>query len=105
MKAISSDSSHWRLAALTLATLVMLSLPSCGDDFAPASEIATLRIISVKADKPYAAPGDEVTFSLTFHDGIPEGPRPVEVIWIGPVYSVPLGRGRTCRKGSLPLSV
>jgi len=82
---------HLRLLALALGALVLLSQPSCGDEFAPPSLIDSLRVIAVAADKPYAAPGDDVTFSLTYHDGFPGGPREVEVTWIGGCVNPPGG--------------
>jgi hypothetical protein len=57
------------LAALagiaSLATLV-----ACGDDAAPGSRISTLRVIAVRADKPYAKPGDVVKLDALWWDGL-----------------------------------
>lgn len=74
-------------ALLGALAAVALGAPCCqGDPPAPPSAITTLRILSVTADRPYAAPGDKVTFKLTFHDALgaaAEGPRDVQVMWLG----------------------
>lgn len=76
----------------TLLGLAALSLFACVAGFDPPSKVDSLRIFSVVADKPYANPGDEVTFTMTYHDGYPppeEGPRPVQIVWIGGCFNPP----------------
>lgn len=70
---------RYLLLALLLA---MFLAPSCAPGFEPASKVTTLRVISVIADKPYAAPGDDVTLSMTVYDANDEGPRPLQIVWI-----------------------
>ncbi len=53
------------LVALALATLV-----GCGADLDPASRITTLRVMAVRADKPYAKPGDTVKLDALWYDGL-----------------------------------
>jgi hypothetical protein len=45
--------------AIALATTVTCA-PSCGGDFDPASRVTELRVLGVRADAPYAAPGQSV---------------------------------------------
>jgi hypothetical protein len=84
----------WRRPLLaTLAALLLV--PSCAPGFEAPSKINTLRILSVTADKPYAAPGDEVTLSMTYHDGahVPSdpasAPREVQIVWLGGCFDPP----------------
>jgi len=69
----------WRALAPTALTALLLA-PSCAPGFDPPSKVNTLRILAVTIDKPYAQPGDEVTFRMTVFDGA--GPRPVQIVWL-----------------------
>jgi hypothetical protein len=79
------------LASAALAAMFGPSVPlSCnGAGFDSISSIDGLRVLAVQADKPYANPGDEVTFQMTYDDGYvtagdPDaGPRPLEILWLG----------------------
>jgi hypothetical protein len=62
------------LSALSLATLA-----GCGPDFDPGSYVSSLRVLSVQTDKPYAAPGETVSFEATAYD--PAG-RDIDWAWI-----------------------
>ncbi|WP_437971166.1 hypothetical protein WMF04_18555 [Sorangium sp. So ce260] len=86
-----------RVLLAALATLA-LGIPCCaGSDMAPSSEVAGLRVLAVTADKPYAAPpstsaGEDVTFEMTYADGLDEaGPRAVEITWLGGCVNPPVG--------------
>ena len=75
---------------LCAAALVGVLAPSCGgNDSAPPSEVTSLRILAVTVadDASYAAPGDTVTFRMTFEDaagkGADGGARTIEVAWRG----------------------
>lgn len=64
----------------------------CGAPFDEPSDVSELRILAVVADKPYAAPGDEVKLDMTYHDGLgasdPDaGERPVQITWIGGCFN------------------
>jgi hypothetical protein len=60
-----------------------LALAACGgEDFDPASKVNSVRIFGVRADKPYAKPGETVTLEALFADGRLERPRPLRMFWI-----------------------
>jgi hypothetical protein len=69
------------LASLALAALAAPAVSSgCTGGFAPISQMTGLRVLAVVADKPYANPGDTVTFTMTYEydpptpdGGVPEG--------------------------------
>jgi hypothetical protein len=73
------------LAAAALTAFAAAAAPSCGQSFGPPSRIDVLRVITVTADPPFAAPGDTVTMRLTYADarGGPDGAEPIEVTWLG----------------------
>ncbi len=57
---------------------------SCAASFDPPSKVNALRLFSVDADKPYAKPGDTVTFKLNYADGLDrENARPIQITWLG----------------------
>lgn len=85
-----------RRPILTLLALAALGAPAiasgCQADFDPPTLINTLRVLAVSVDNPYPQPGDEVTFTMTYHDGYPgpeEGPRPVQILWLGGCFNPP----------------
>jgi hypothetical protein len=59
--------------------LALVALAGCGADFDPGSYVSSLRVLSVQADKPYAAPGETVHFEATTYD--PAG-RTIEWAWL-----------------------
>jgi hypothetical protein len=70
------------LGALALGALLGPGVGSgCATDFAPINQVDTLRVLAVVADKPYAKPGDTVTFAMTYAD--PQTSRPPEIVWFG----------------------
>lgn len=73
------------LAALALGAA--LAGPGCAPPFDSPSKIQALRILAVVADKPYAAPGDDVVFDMIYEDGTSSddggGSRQVEILWFG----------------------
>lgn len=62
-----------------LTALGLLALAGCGADFDPGSNVSSLRVLSVQADKPYAAPGETVRFEATSYD--PAG-RSIDWAWL-----------------------
>ncbi|NUQ75172.1 MAG: hypothetical protein HUU21_16605 [Polyangiaceae bacterium] len=82
------------LGALALTFLAAPAIASgCAASFDPPARVSTLRVLGITADKPYAAPGDEVTFEMTYFDGYGSeggsGPRPVEITWLGGCFNPP----------------
>jgi hypothetical protein len=61
------------------SALALVALAGCGADFDPGSYVSSLRVLSVQADKPYAAPGETVHFEATTYD--PAG-RTIEWAWL-----------------------
>lgn len=81
---------RWRRAVLGTLALAAIASPAiasgCVAGFDPPSLVSGLRVFAVVADKPYANPGDQVTFRVHYQDGLggPEdGSRPVSVYWFG----------------------
>jgi hypothetical protein len=80
------------LSLLALGALAAPGIASgCAAGFDPPSLVNTLRIFAVVADKPYASPGEDVAFTMTYHDGFPspEGPRLVQIVWLGGCFNPP----------------
>jgi hypothetical protein len=66
---------------LTLGFLALVC--ACGNtDFDPQSKVDSVRILSARADKPYAKPGEVVTLDLLAVDGRVTKARPMRVAWI-----------------------
>lgn len=63
---------------LGLPVLLGLAAVACGEDFAPASRVDDFRIMAVRADRPYAAPGERVELTTLSHE--PFG-RPITWAW------------------------
>lgn len=69
-------------AAAQLALGLSLSAAlGCGEDFDPASEIDSLRVLAVQKSAPYAHPGGRVDFTLLWHDTVPDRPPP-QIVWL-----------------------
>jgi hypothetical protein len=84
------------LSGLSLAALASPAIASgCAASFEAISDINSLRVLAVTADKPYAAPGDTVTFQITYHDGYKDPkapnapPREVQILWLGGCFDPP----------------
>jgi hypothetical protein len=70
------------LGALALALLTGPALSSgCAAGFAPSSQVDGLRVISVAADAPYAAPGEQVKLTLTYGDSRAGAAAPT-ILWL-----------------------
>ncbi len=61
-----------------LLAALMASLAACGADFDPGSNVSSLRVLSVQADQPFAAPGETVSIQAQSYD--PQG-RAIEWAW------------------------
>jgi hypothetical protein len=69
--------------AVGLILLGALAVFACGGEgFDPASKIDSVRMFVVKADKPYAKPGETVTLEALFTDARKDKPRVAKVYWI-----------------------
>lgn len=87
----------WRRPVLAVLALSAVASPAvsggCIGGFDAPSDVNALRVLAVELDKPYAQPGDEVKFSMSYHDGLgtpEEGQRPVQITWIGGCFD-PIG--------------
>lgn len=77
-----------RIASLVLGSLVTVlagaaTLAACaGEGFDPASRVDSVRLFAVRADKPYAKPGEVVTLEGLTTDARKDRPRPLKLYWI-----------------------
>ncbi len=66
-----------------LALLCLLWVVACGGGaFDPLGKINSVRVIGVRADKPYAKPGDAVTIEALAYDGRPDKTTPMQFVWL-----------------------
>jgi len=71
------------IAGLSVFAVGALALVACGgEDFDPQSKVTGVRIFGVRADKPYARPGETVTLEAFSADGRVEKPRPLKLYWL-----------------------
>ena len=70
--------------AIAIAALaVTAALFACGDNgFDPASKVDSVRLFVVRADKPFAKPGDTVTLEALVTDARKDKPRAAKLYWI-----------------------
>jgi hypothetical protein len=73
------------LGTLLIAATAAPPLASgCAAGFASVSQVDGLRVLAVVADKPYAKPGDTVTFTMNYEDGRdPARMRKPQILWLG----------------------
>ena len=74
-----SSRPYLGVALLLLGAFVVFA---CGGDFDPASKVDSVRLFAVKADKPYARPGESVTLEALFTDARKDKPRAAKLYWI-----------------------
>ena len=68
---------------LLLALAVVAALVACGGEgFDPASKVDSVRLFVVRADRPYAKPGETVTLEALLTDARKDKPRPAKLYWI-----------------------
>ena len=99
-----------RAPLLLTAALALSATLGCGPQFDLSSELESLRVLTVKKDKPYAQPGETVKMQLLWHDA--KGPRPVQRLFIGGCFNPPADLYYSCfpqlaelaAEGTLPLS-
>jgi hypothetical protein len=99
-----SPSRGPRRAVLGALALTLLASPAissgCAASFDPPARISSLRVLGITTDKPYAAPGDEVTFDMTYFDGFGgeegAGERPIQVTWLGGCFDPPSDQYFAC---------
>jgi hypothetical protein len=76
------------LGSLAVAVLAApVAGAGCGAGFAPISQVDSLRVLGVVADKPYAQPGENVTFTMTYDDRSKATPL---IVWLGRCFD-PIG--------------
>ena len=69
-------------SSLSLAALVVL-LSNCNRaDFDPVSKVESVRILAIRADEPYATPGDTVNLDVLAFDGRATQPEPMQIFWL-----------------------
>jgi hypothetical protein len=78
-----------RLSMIAFALAAAGVMPSCSGNFDPASKIQSVRVLGLKADKPYAKPGDTVTLEMLAVDRRPNRDRPMTIYWIPLVCTNP----------------
>ncbi len=80
----SHRARHLGLVALAASAYALATSASCAAAFDPPGKLNSLRILSVEADKPYAQPGETVTFKMSLVDALDAAnARPVQILWIG----------------------
>lgn len=68
---------------VVVALAVVAALVACGGEgFDPASKVDSVRLFVVKADKPYAKPGETVTLEALLTDARRDKPTPAKLYWI-----------------------
>jgi hypothetical protein len=91
---MSARRDLFRSSALAVACVLCAApLPGCEPDFEPSNKLSTLRVLAVRADQPYPAPGSTVQLEMLWYDGKspPDEPRKdIQVLWIGGCFD-PLG--------------
>jgi hypothetical protein len=75
--------------SLPVLLLAALGALGCAPQMEEQSKLASLRVLGVRKDKPYAKPGDTVTLTMLYEDAsfanadaAPAKPRDVGVFWI-----------------------
>lgn len=76
---------------LAVALTLLLSgwLPGCAPEFDPASELASVRVLAVKKDKPYARPGEAVKLHMLWADASGKPGRTLQIQWLAGCYNPP----------------
>jgi hypothetical protein len=97
------------ITKLAAAVLSLSTVLACGEDLDPGSRVTDLRVLAVRADRPFAQPGEKVTLEALAHD--PLG-RPISWGWaacIAPdgtdVASCIRSIGADAASGRAPLAV
>lgn len=83
-----------RAPLLLTAALALSATLGCGPQFDLSSELKSLRVLTVKKDKPYAQPGETVKMQMLWQDAKEpppdaQEPRPVQRLFIGGCFNPP----------------
>jgi hypothetical protein len=71
------------LFVLVLLLAGVLAMVACGGaGFDPQSKVDSVRLFTIKADKPFAKPGETVTLEALYTDARKEKTRPLKNFWI-----------------------
>ncbi len=74
--------NRFKLRLTALGTFVSALLgAACASTFDPSNEVKSVRVLAVRADKPYAAPGDSVRLDMLAFDGRADKKTPMTVSW------------------------
>jgi hypothetical protein len=74
---------RWRVSLLFAAVVALAAVFACGAaDFDPASKVDSARLFVVRADKPYARPGETVTLEALVGDARKDRSREAKLYWI-----------------------
>ena len=78
------------IGALT-ALVLAFTLSSCGvgGSFDPENVVNSVRVLAVRADKPYAKPGDTVELEMLAVDGRAAKTRPMRTFWLPTICENP----------------
>src|ERR1700759_5123714 len=69
-----------RLKSSVLLPVSLLTMTACSSNFDPGSRVTSLRVLAVRADHPFAAPGESVALEALAFDPR-EGTRPLNFGW------------------------
>ncbi|MFO0548880.1 MAG: hypothetical protein U0271_10860 [Polyangiaceae bacterium] len=76
------------LAAAVAGVIGASGAGGCTAPFDPQSLVNSVRVLSVDIDKPYPAPGDDITLEMTYYDGRETDTfTPVTIIWLAGCYN------------------
>jgi hypothetical protein len=79
---------------------LLLLCSACGPEFDRPSELRSLRVLAVKKDQPYTAPGQTINMSMLWHDGSPgadpAAPRTVQRTWLSFCFNPPADQYYGC---------
>jgi hypothetical protein len=68
---------------VVVALAILAAIGACGGEpFDPASKVDSVRLFVVRADKPYAKPGEMVTLEALLTDARRDKPRTAKLYWI-----------------------
>ena len=67
---------------ITKAGVLGLLVAACSGDFDPQSKVDSVRMFAVRADKPYAKPGETVELEVLLTDARKDKAQPLKLYWI-----------------------